>query len=99
LKLVCNVNIIYGNLKSENSQDYAQKPQRSCTFMNSASGCVHSLFSEYKNCTEYGDQYVSHTNLFLDVLASAHKIQCRKNQYIAIQLEKPKALTLLCKVP
>jgi hypothetical protein len=30
LKLVCNVNIVYGNLKSEDSQDYAQKsnPQR-----------------------------------------------------------------------
>jgi hypothetical protein len=28
----------YRNLKSENSQDYAQKPQRNCTFMNSASG-------------------------------------------------------------
>ncbi len=38
LKLVCNVNIIFWNLKSENSQDYAQKPQRNCTFMNSASG-------------------------------------------------------------
>jgi hypothetical protein len=38
LKLVCNVNIVYGNLKSENSQDYARKPQRTCTFMNSASG-------------------------------------------------------------
>ncbi len=37
LKLVCNVNIVYENLKSENSQDYAQKPQRNCTFMNSAS--------------------------------------------------------------
>jgi hypothetical protein len=37
LKLVCNVNIVYGNLKSETSQDYAQKPQRNCTFMNSAS--------------------------------------------------------------
>ncbi len=37
LKLVCNVNIVYGNLKSENSQDYAQKPQPNCTFMNSAS--------------------------------------------------------------
>ncbi len=37
LKLVCKVNIVYGNLKSENSQDYAQKPQRNCTFMNSAS--------------------------------------------------------------
>jgi hypothetical protein len=38
LKLVCNVNIVYGNLKSVNSQDYAHKPQRNCTFMNSASG-------------------------------------------------------------
>jgi hypothetical protein len=28
----------YRNLKSENSQDYAQKPQTNCTFMNSASG-------------------------------------------------------------
>jgi hypothetical protein len=27
----------YGNIKSENSQDNAQKPQRNCTFMNSAS--------------------------------------------------------------
>ncbi len=36
LKLVCNVNIVYGNIKSENSQDYAQKPQRNCAFMNLA---------------------------------------------------------------
>ncbi len=28
------------NLKTENSQDYATKPQRNCTFMNSASGLV-----------------------------------------------------------
>ncbi len=28
---------LYRNLKSENSQDYAQKPQRNWTFMNSAS--------------------------------------------------------------
>jgi hypothetical protein len=28
LKLVCNVNIACGNLKSDNSQDYAQKPQK-----------------------------------------------------------------------
>ncbi len=36
LKLVCTVNIGYRNLKSENSQVYAQKPQRNCTFMKSA---------------------------------------------------------------
>ncbi len=28
----------YRNLKSENSQDYAQRPQRNCMFMNSTSG-------------------------------------------------------------
>jgi hypothetical protein len=38
MKLCCDVNIVYGNLESENSQDYAQKPQRNCTFMNSTSG-------------------------------------------------------------
>ncbi len=42
LKLVCNVNIVYGNLKSENPQDYAQKLQRNCIFMNSASVYPHS---------------------------------------------------------
>jgi hypothetical protein len=36
-KLVCNVNVEYGNLKSENSQDFVQKPPGNCTFMNSAS--------------------------------------------------------------
>jgi hypothetical protein len=30
----------YKNIKSENSKDYDQKPQRKCTFMNSASGSV-----------------------------------------------------------
>ncbi len=38
LKLVCNVNIVYRILKSENSQDYARISQRNCTFMNSSSG-------------------------------------------------------------
>ncbi len=37
LKLVCNVNIVYGSHKSENSQYYTQKPQQNCTFMNSTS--------------------------------------------------------------
>jgi len=37
---VCNASIVYGNLKSENSHDYAKKPQRNCTFMNSASVSV-----------------------------------------------------------
>jgi hypothetical protein len=37
LKLVCNGNIVYRNLKSESSQDYAQKRQQNCTLINSAS--------------------------------------------------------------
>ncbi len=43
LKLVFNVNIVYGNLRSDNSQDYAQKPQQNCTFMNSAA--AHALLA------------------------------------------------------
>jgi hypothetical protein len=42
LKLVCNVNIVFGNLKSKNSQDYAQKPQRNSMFMNSPSDSLLS---------------------------------------------------------
>jgi hypothetical protein len=38
LKLVCNINSVDGYLKSKNSQDYAQKSQQNCTFMNSTSG-------------------------------------------------------------
>jgi hypothetical protein len=38
LKLVCNVNIVYRNLKAENYQDYAQKPPQICKFMNSVRG-------------------------------------------------------------
>ncbi len=34
--------IVYRNLKSENSQDYARKPQRNCTFVSSAS-CERQL--------------------------------------------------------
>jgi hypothetical protein len=52
LKLVCNVNIVYGNLKSENSQDYAQKPQRSYTFMNSAFGRTLLLKSLRNNSSQ-----------------------------------------------
>ncbi len=35
--LYCKYCTVYGNIKSENSQDYAQKPQRNFTFMNSTS--------------------------------------------------------------
>jgi hypothetical protein len=49
--VVCNVN---GNLnKSENSQDYAQKPQRNCMFMNSASEI--KSWCDGKECGERGE--------------------------------------------
>jgi hypothetical protein len=42
MELVCIANIVYGNLMSENSQDYAQKPQQDFTFMNWVS--VHNIY-------------------------------------------------------
>ncbi len=33
----------YRNIKSETSQDFAQKPQRNCTFINSASSAPFAL--------------------------------------------------------
>jgi hypothetical protein len=44
LKLVCNVNIVHGNLNSVDSQDYAQKPQQICMFMNTASGQKNTCY-------------------------------------------------------
>ncbi len=38
--LPCSLRNPSRNLKAENSQDYAQKPQPICTFMNSASGYI-----------------------------------------------------------
>ncbi len=52
LKLVCNVNIVYGNLKSGKSQDYAQKPQLNCTSMNSTS----LLSTSVENGMEEGEE-------------------------------------------
>jgi hypothetical protein len=43
LKLVCKVNIAYGNLKSENSQDFFQKPQRNCMFMKLTSSLLAGI--------------------------------------------------------
>ncbi len=39
LKLVCKVNIVYGNLMYENSQDYAQKPKKKLYVHEFAYGC------------------------------------------------------------
>ncbi len=46
LLAICNLYTIKGNLKSENSQDHAQKLQQNCTFKNSASVLItYSGFS------------------------------------------------------
>jgi hypothetical protein len=44
----------YRNLRSDNSQDYAKKPQRNCTLMNSASGkkSVQDFFTILHRLTE-----------------------------------------------
>ncbi len=52
-KLVCNANIVHRNYKSENSQDYAQRPQRNCTFMNSASDFAGSARYAYNKKNEF----------------------------------------------
>ncbi len=58
LKLVCNVNIVYGNPKSENSEDYDQKPQRNSTFMNSASGLYRIISPPHLTLYPQARQYI-----------------------------------------
>ncbi len=43
----------YKNLKSENSQDYAQKPQRNCMLMNSASVQLSPLQNSLSNSSGF----------------------------------------------
>ncbi len=40
-KLVCYANIVYRNLKSEISQEYAQKSLRNCPFINRLQYCEY----------------------------------------------------------
>jgi hypothetical protein len=47
----------YRNLKSENSQNYAQKPQQNCTFMFLA-----SVFAEFKNVVDQGTEFQEDNN-------------------------------------
>jgi hypothetical protein len=44
LKLVCNVNIVQGNLKSENSKDYSQNLNEIVHSVKSASGQNRRIF-------------------------------------------------------
>jgi hypothetical protein len=51
LKLAYDVNNVYGTETSSlrsRYHDYAQKPQRNCTFMNSASVCVSQRWAVHK---------------------------------------------------
>ncbi len=70
--MVCNVNIVFGNLKSENSQDYSQKPQRNCMFMNSAS--VHVV-----HCTVGKEQRWTH-NRRIKVENQKNLLECKKTE-------------------
>ncbi len=65
LKMVCSVDTVYGILKSENYQDYAQKTRRNCTFINSASGPVPSFLYILRSGT---------TTIFLYSVPSPHRL-------------------------
>ncbi len=65
LKLDCNVKIVYGNLKSETSKDYAKKPQRNCTFMNSASRLKPSILRHIGNLGESEEAVLNKEQILL----------------------------------
>jgi hypothetical protein len=73
LKLVCKV-LDTRNLKPENSQDYAQKLQRNCTFMNSAS--------------EHGQMQNTTVGIKLSKMAGrssfAHEKHCRVAEHLSV---------------
>jgi hypothetical protein len=83
LKLVCNVNIVYGNLKSENSQDYAPKPQRNCTFMHELGfwSCADQIYEYTHICT-----YLSTCYCGSKVQRIGIKRICYYKRYGAIQI-------------
>ncbi len=58
----------YRNLKSENSQDYAQKPQQDCMFMNSASGVSKLTATAVNLCFIY--RIITITKFFLFLASS-----------------------------
>ncbi len=78
LNLVCNVDIVYRqNLKSVNSQDYAQKPQQNCMFIYSTSDPdITRFLIEYKLNT------IMIRRRYSTVQCSA--VQCRAVQCIAV---------------
>jgi len=76
LKLVCNVNIVYRNLKSENSQDYAKKSQRNCKFMSSASGLSDPGRRKGRSSTVFSNNnifYIEFVDCVDEVLSAKYK--------------------------
>jgi hypothetical protein len=65
----------YRNLKYENSQDYAQKPQRNCTFINLASESTTPLVAEL---SVHYIQFINKNPLFvvLRILLTCIQILC-----------------------
>ncbi len=54
----CGLRNPFRNLKSENSQDYAQKPKNNCTFMNPVSGQKRHKVRHEGNTEEENNGYV-----------------------------------------
>jgi hypothetical protein len=53
------------NLKSENSQDYAQKPQRNCTLMNLASVYTGQFQGSYNNRSRQSYKFIQSRGMYL----------------------------------
>jgi hypothetical protein len=89
LKLVGNVNIVYRNLKYENSKDYAQKPQRNCKFMNSASG--HRFKNDVNDFSSFSDIcfFYGHSLVSLNMSTGGRHLQAwKKHTYLHLHALK-----------
>jgi hypothetical protein len=71
------------NLKSENTQDYAQKPQRNCTFMNSASGRgqLGLLHSTSRNCASLSRKIYFFRSSYAPGIGKRDNPRCRRPNF------------------
>jgi hypothetical protein len=81
LKLVCTVNVVNGNLKPENSEDYAQKPQRNCMFINASSGWRKDLInlissSQVSKLKIPRPLYIQQFNSQIPIPVRGRRLQC-----------------------
>ncbi len=89
LKAVCNVNIVYRNLNSENSHDYAQKPWRNCTFMNLAS--VHTFWTLWRVSCMQDQSYdptVKKANSYWSMVNTAKLTHCPQKSLLSLSLSR-----------